>query len=143
MGHDDGTFKPDDAITRAEFVAMCVRFYELTDDVTTGSTNKFSDVASSHWAYSYINSAVAMDWIEGYSDGTFRPDNNITRAEVVTIVNRVTEREADTDYISDNLNELNSFSDVKDKSYWAYYDIFEAANEHKAMTVDGVEAWVE
>ena len=69
-----------------------------------------------------------MDWINGYADGTFRPDNKITRAEVVTIVNRVTERSADMDFIDENISDRLNFSDVKDKGYWAYYDILSAAN---------------
>ncbi len=64
-----------------------------------------------------------MDWIKGYADGSFKPDNNITRAEVVTIVNRVTDREADTEYVNKNLSSPNLFDDLTDKGYWAYYPI--------------------
>ena len=84
-----------------------------------------------------------MDWIKGYADGTFRPDNKITRAEVVTIVNRVTERNADEDFIDENISDLINFSDVKDKGYWAYYDIAETANTHDALIFDDAESWVE
>lgn len=83
-----------------------------------------------------------MDWINGYSDGSFCPDNNITRAEVVAIVNRVTDREADTEYVNKNLTNLNRFKDLTDKDYWAYYDITEAANAHKAVTNTNGETWV-
>lgn len=141
-GYDDGSFKPDASITRAEFVTMCVRFYSLFDKTTASKNNKFTDVSSSHWAYKFINSATAMDWINGYSDGSFRPDNNITRAEVVAIVNRVTEREADTEYVNKNLTSLNRFSDLTDIGYWAYYPIIEAANTHKTVTNADGETWV-
>ena len=141
-GYDDSTFKPEENITRAEFVTMCARFYNLFDKTIDGKSNKFTDIESSHWAYSFINSATAMDWIKGYADGTFKPDNNITRAEVVAIVNRVTEREADTEYVNKNLTNLNRFKDLTDKGYWAYYDITEAANAHKAVTNADGEIWV-
>ena len=141
-GYDDGTFKPDEQITRAEFVTMCARFYNLFDKTTDAKSNKFTDVASSHWAYKFINSATAMDWIQGYADGSFKPDNNITRAEVVAIVNRVTDREADTEYVNKNLSSLNRFDDLTDTGYWAYYPIIEAANTHKAVTNADGETWV-
>ena len=75
----------------------------------------------------------------GYDDGTFRPDNNITRAEVVTIVNRLLGREADEDYIADNLRKLNTFPDVT-KRHWAYYAVMEAANAHTAVLGEN-ESW--
>ena len=143
VGYDDGTFKPEEHITRAEFLTMCVRFYSLFDKVSSGNSNKFTDVSSSHWAYKFINNATAMDWIKGYADGTFKPDNNITRAEVVAIVNRVTDREADTEYVNKNLSSLNHFRDLMDKTYWAYYDIIEAANTHTAFDDSDGEIWVE
>ena len=141
-GYNDGTFRPEAQITRAEFVTMCVKFNNLTDTTKTSKSNNFKDAESSHWAYSFINSATAMNWITGYSDGTFRPDNNITRAEVVTIVNRVTGREADTDYINKNMSAVNTFTDLKDKAYWAYYEILEAANTHNIINGSNGETWV-
>lgn len=141
-GYNDGTFRPEAQITRAEFVTMCVKFYNLTGTVKTAKSNSFKDAESTHWAYSFINSATAIGWITGYSDGTFRPDNNITRAEVVTIVNRVTGREADTDYINKNMSTVNTFIDLKDKAYWAYYEILEAANTHNIVNGSKNEIWV-
>lgn len=141
-GYDDSTFKSEENITRAEFVTMCARFYNLFDKTTDAKSNKFTDVASPHWAYKFINSATAMDWIRGYADGSFKPDNNITRAEVVAIVNRVTDREADTEYVNKNLSSLNRFDDLTDTGYWAYYPIIEAANTHKAVTNADGEFWV-
>ncbi len=83
-----------------------------------------------------------MDWIKGYADGTFKPDSNITRAEVVAIVNRVTDREADTEYVNKNMSAVNKFTDLKDKSYWAFYEIMEASNTHNAVNDKDGEAWV-
>ena len=76
------------------------------------------------------------------ADNTFRPDNNITRAEVVAIVNRVTGRSADTEYINKNMSAVNVFTDLKDKSYWAFYEILEAANTHSVVTGNKGEVWV-
>ena len=142
-GYEDGTFKPDANITRSEFVVMCARLYALTGELPDGKANRFSDVKSSYWAYDEIRSAVAMDWIKGYTDSSFRGDNLITRSEAVTVVNRVTGRRADEDYINANIAKLGRFNDLRDKSYWAYYEIIEAANAHDAAIVDSVEAWIE
>ena len=79
---------------------MSLRFYALDAKTVAAKKNIFNDVPKSHWASGYIYSAVGMGWINGYSDSTFKPDSNITRAEVVTIVNRVTGRAADTEYIN-------------------------------------------
>lgn len=141
-GYSDGTFKPDEQITRAEFVTMCTRFYMMLGDVKSSGKNIFSDVLSSHWASKYIYSAVAMEWIKGYADGTFRPDENITRAEVVTIENRVTDRSADMEYINKNMSAVNKFADLKDKAYWAFYEIIEASNTHMAVICADGEVWV-
>ena len=141
-GYSDGSFRPDEQITRAEFVAMCTRFYQMFDNVSSSKKNIFNDVENSHWASGYIYAAVAIEWIKGYADGTFRPDNNITRAEVVTIVNRVTDRSADTEYVNKNMSAMNKFTDIKDKSYWAFYDIIEASNTHMVIVNTDVEAWV-
>lgn len=142
-GYEDGTFRPDAEITRAEFVAMAERAYSLFADVEDGNENIFTDIDSSHWAAEHIYTAIAMDWIKGYADGTFRPDNKITRAEVVTIVNRVTERNADENFIDENISDLLNFSDVKDKGYWGYYAIMEAANTHDALIFNEIENWTE
>ena len=132
-GYNDGTFRPEEQITRAEFVTMCMRFYDMFEDITVSDKNIFNDVPKSHWASGYIYNAIAMKWIEGYADGTFKPDSNITRAEVVAIVNRVLDRSADTEYVNKNISAVNKFTDLKDKSYWALYEILEAANTHMAV----------
>lgn len=142
-GYNDGTFKPDASVTRAEFVAMTVRYYDLFNDVNkTGNSVKYTDVASSYWAYSDIAFAKNIGWLNGYSDGSFRGDNDITRAEVVTVVNRATGRVADKEYVKDNFTKLNRFTDVTDSSMWYFFDVAEAANDHKAVTSENSEVWV-
>ena len=104
-GYDNNTFKPDENISRAEFVAMTVRFDALFNDVKKGSyTVKYTDVANNYWAYSDIAYAKHAGWLNGYADGTFKGDNAITRAEVVTVVNKATGRTADEGYINKNLS---------------------------------------
>ena len=93
IGYPDGSFKPDNAVTRAEFVVMAVRFgAEYNATIEVGSNNPFPDVQDDYWALPAINTASANGWLIGYPDGTFRGDNHITRAEVVTIINRILER---------------------------------------------------
>ena len=142
-GYNDGTFKPDASVTRAEFVAMTVRYYDLFNDVNkTGNSVKYTDVASSYWAYSDIAFAKNIGWLNGYSDGSFRGDNDITRAEVVTVINCATGRVADKEYVKDNFTKLNRFTDVTDSSMWYFFDVAEAANDHKAVTSENSEVWV-
>lgn len=89
-------------------------------------------MAPTYWAAKSINAAFASGWIKGYEDGTFRPLQNIQRAEVVAIVNRMLNRHADLEFVRAHLNdpEMHTFRDVQDPSYWAYGDIFEATNGH-------------
>ncbi len=142
-GYNDGTFKPDASVTRAEFVAMTVRYYDLFNDVNKKSnTVKYTDVASSYWAYSDIAFAKNIGWLNGYSDGSFRGDNDITRAEVVTVVNRATGRVADKEYVKDNFTKLNRFTDVTDSNMWYFFDVAESCNNHKAVTSANNEVWV-
>ncbi len=141
-GYEDDTFRPDNSVTRAEFVTMTVRFYDLFNNVkTVSNTKKYSDVSSKHWAIQLISFATEEKWLNGYADGTFKPDIFITRAEVVTVVNRATGRVADSSYINKNLEVLNKFTDLKNNSYWAFYDIMEAANDHKAVASTAGETW--
>ena len=142
-GYNDGSFKPDASVTRAEFVAMTVRYYDLFNDVNkTGNTVKYTDVASSYWAYSDIAFAKNIGWLNGYSDGSFRGDNDITRAEVVTVVNRATGRIADKEYVKDNFTKLNRFTDVTDSNMWYFFDVAESCNDHKAVSSANNEVWV-
>ncbi len=142
VGFDDGLFHGDEAITRAEFVAMTVRFFAAYGDGNAEIMEQyaeFNDVSDGYWAAEYIQDAAIHGWIVGYGDGTFRPGADITRAEVVTIVNRLLGREADEDYIADNYRRLVTFPDVSSR-HWAYYDVMESANAHTAVLTDP-ESW--
>ena len=141
-GYNDNSFKPDDSVTRAEFVAMAVRYYDIFNDVSKGSyTVNYTDLEKSYWAYSDIAYAKHIGWLNGYADGTFKGDNNITRAEVVTVVNKATGRTADESYIDKNISVLNKYTDLKNNSHWAYYSIYEASNSHKAVSGSNGEEW--
>ena len=141
-GKSKTIFAPDDAITRAEFTALAVRFFDVYGDGDAEIMEQykdFNDVSDGYWAAAYIKAAAKHGWINGYGDGSFRTDDEINRAEVVTIVNRLLGREADADYIADNLRKLNTFPDVNRK-HWAYYAVMEAANAHTAILGDS-ESW--
>lgn len=135
-GVGDGRFEPQRWITRAEFTAIAMRFAKLD----TSGSDIFPDVNREDWFYDQVVCAVQYGWINGYADGTFRPDNTITRAEVTAIANRMLGRSADQDYINDHQQELTQFTDVS-PYYWAYYDIMEAVNEHSSTKQNGVESW--
>ena len=142
-GYADNTFRPNDNVSRAEFVAMTVRFNSLFNDVKKGSyTVKYTDVATNYWAYSDVAYAKHAGWLNGYADGTFKGDNAITRAEVVTVVNRATGRKADESYITKNVSILNKFTDIRNNSMWYYTDVMEAANTHLANSSNDTETWV-
>ena len=142
-GYEDGTFRPDAPVTRAEFTTMTVRYYDLFNEVKyPANTTKYPDVTASYWAVRDISFATNEKWLNGYADSSFKPDNNITRAEVVTVVNRMTGRTADKEYINDNLSVLNKFTDLKDNKAWFFYDIMEAANTHKTVSNSENEIWV-
>ena len=141
-GKNKTIFAPDDAITRAEFTTMAVRFFDVYGDGDAEIMEQykdFNDVSDGYWAATYIKAAAKHGWINGYGDGSFRADDEINRAEVVTIVNRLLGREADEDYIADNLRKLNTFPDVSRK-HWAYYAVMEAANAHTAVLGEN-ESW--
>ena len=141
-GKSKTIFAPNDAITRAEFTTLAVRFFDVYGDGDAEIMEQyrdFNDVSDGYWAAAYIKAAAKHGWINGYGDGSFRADDEINRAEVVTIVNRLLGREADADYIADNLRKLNTFPDVSRK-HWAYYAVMEAANTHTAILGDS-ESW--
>ncbi len=141
-GKSKTIFAPNDAITRAEFTTLAVRFFDVYGDGDAEIMEQykdFNDVSDGYWAATYIKAAAKHGWINGYGDGSFRADDEINRAEVVTIVNRLLGREADADYIADNLRKLNTFPDVSRK-HWAYYAVMEAANAHTAILGDS-ESW--
>lgn len=141
-GKSKTIFAPDDAITRAEFTTLAVRFFDVYGDGDAEIMEQykdFNDVSDGYWAAAYIKAAAKHGWINGYGDGSFRADDEINRAEVVTIVNRLLGREADENYIADNLRKLNTFPDVT-KRHWAYYAVMEAANAHTAVLGES-ESW--
>ena len=112
-GYEDGTFRPGNPITRAEFIAMSYRFFDLIDE------------------------AGEVSGVEGYEDGTFRPDQSVTRAEVVKIINTKSNRLP----LSLPKNIINPFSDVG-ANHWAYTYIMEASTEHLYLRVNGIEEWI-
>ena len=134
-GYSDGSFRPDAPVTRAEFAAIASRFEKLTE-----GSKSFTDVPDTYWAARYINFAATRGWVTGYSDGTFKPENTITRAEVAAVTCRLLERSADQSYIRSHLKELRTFSDVTE-SHWAYWYAMEAANGHDYTKSGGSESW--
>ena len=135
-----GAFRPNEAITRAELAAMLAQFA----DAKPVKGVKFSDVSAEHWAYEAIAIAAKMGWIEGYPDGTFRPDATITRAEMMTLVNRALERvPSDEDHLLSKRVML-TFPDCKSGD-WFYIAVQEATNSHTyeraATEKNGDEQW--
>ena len=122
-GHNDGTFAPNAPITRAEFAAIAARF----DDKNTDTSSKFTDIAS-HWAKNEIGIAANKGWINGYPDGTFRPNQYITHAEAMTLVNRVLNRLPENG--SALLDSMIKWPDNSDASAWYYLAVQEATNSH-------------
>ncbi|MDY3923463.1 MAG: S-layer homology domain-containing protein, partial [Ezakiella sp.] len=136
-GYPDGTFKPHNSITRAEFASIASKY--ITDKKL--ATENFVDVPLNHWARDVISQVKAQGWITGYLDGTFKPDAPITRAEAVSIVNRMFNRHADRNFINENSFELKKFKDL-DFSHWAFYEIYEATNTHDFERIaDDLERW--
>ena len=134
-GYSDGTFRPNVPMTRAELTAVMSHFFEFAS-----GHNTFPDIAD-HWAYRYINSGFNRGWIYGYPDGTFKADNSITRAETVTIVNRVLNRHPNPATIDYHVT-FYLFSDLS-RHHWAYYQIMEAAIEHEfKYDAYGNEIWI-
>lgn len=122
-GYPDGTFRPNEPITRAEFAAIAARF----DESSRYGETRFTDVTG-HWAIREIAKAYNNGWIKGYPDNTFRPNRNITRAEAMTLINRVLNRAPETE--KDLLNNMNKWSDNMDVDAWYYLAVQEATNSH-------------
>ena len=128
----NGYFRPNEAITRAELAAMLANFTE-----TAGAANYFNDVSARYWAANAIAICAKLGWITGYPDGSFRPDKNVTRAELMAMINRATGRAPkSTDAF---LPGMKTWSDnTADK--WYYLDVQEATNSH-SYTVKDSEKW--
>ena len=128
----NGYFRPNEAITRAELAAMLAKFSE-----TTGAANYFNDVSAKYWAANAIAICAKLGWITGYPDGTFRPDRNVTRAELMAMINRATGRAPKS--ADAFLPGMKTWIDnTADK--WYYLDVQEATNSH-SYTVKGSETW--
>ena len=137
-GYPDGTFRPNAAITRAEFAAITARF----DNDGDKTAAKFSDIAT-HWAKDEISIAYNNGWITGYPDGTFGPQRDITRAETMTLVNRVLNRQPETE--DDLLPNMTVWTDNANPKAWYYLAVQEATNSHyyKFKTNSKYEKWTE
>ena len=131
-GTDEHTFEPDAPVTRAEFAVMAARFANL--DYEGG--NIFDDVPNGHWAYSYINAAANAGWVEGYPDGSFRPDKSISRAEVVRLVNGMINRNVTLDKLKE-LGVACPYNDLVE-NHWGYCDLMEATVPHSAEEWHGL-----
>ncbi|WP_217960144.1 isopeptide-forming domain-containing fimbrial protein [Acutalibacter muris] len=125
-GCRDGKFRPHEPITRAEFAAMASAFAELPP----AENAPFSDVSRSYWAYDDINSAAEAGWIVGYPDGSFRPENEISRAETITLINRLRNMSITAAELR-ALGVQNPYTDLSE-GYWAYGELIEATVKHNA-----------
>ena len=134
-GVGDNKFEPERSITRAEFTAMAMKFAVGGEE----GENIFSDVDENDWFYDAVVNSIQYGWIHGYGDGTFRPNNPITRAEVTAIVNNMLGRAADEDFVDEHADELTPFSDIE--KHWAYYHIVEATNDHDYTKPSSGENW--
>lgn len=133
QGYEDGSFKPDRKISRAEFASIVARYLNLTKTQEV----YFPDLASNHWAIDDIKKVVAAGIMKGYDDGNFGPQNPVTRAEAATIINRALNRHPDEEYIRGA--KIKTFSDIK--NHWAYYQIIEATYDHDYTIINGVEKY--
>ena len=138
-GDPAGTYRPGDPITRAEMAAIIARFGDFKEGGKT-----FSDI-SGHWAQKYIELAASNGWINGNPDGTFKPNNKITRAETVAMINRVLNRQTESNDDLLPVSQMTNWSDNMDTAKWYYRDMQEATNNHKAERVGTsiYEKWTE
>jgi hypothetical protein len=136
-GYENGEFRPNAPVTRAEMATMVSRYDSLKSD----SNNPFNDVSNEHWAYNYIISASVNNWIKGYPDSSFKPNGYATRAETATLVNRVLDRKIEVADISKA--DTMQYTDLLD-SHWGYAAIMEATHTHKYTRKENFfELWTE
>ena len=122
-GYEDGTFRPNAPITRAELATIISRFDQTFGTFETDA--EFPDITN-HWAEEYIKHSAARNWVVGYPDGTFRPDQNITRAETVTMVNRILRRAVNEDGLLDaHVDWIDNYGNS-----WYYLEMLESGNYH-------------
>ncbi len=138
-GYPDGTFRPNAGITRAEFAKIAVSFFDVNVDQTLGTN--FTDVAGA-WYTKYINLAVELNIVNGYADGTFRPNNLITRAEAMKIVNNTLRRTPHKDRLLPE-KDMITWPDNMDKNVWYYAVVQEATNSHDydRVSITDYEQW--
>ena len=129
-----GSFRPNEAITRAELAAMLAQFADIKS-----ATNSFNDVPAKHWAADEIAVCAKMGWINGYPDGSFRPDATITRAEMMAMINRALGRTPWSE--SDLLPGMKTWSDNANVGAWYYLDVQEATNGHTYTKSGDHETW--
>lgn len=135
QGRDSATFDPNAPITRAEFAAICARF----DTGKSSGSQTFSDIRG-HWAQDYIERAAELGWVKGFEDGTFRPNDCITRAQAMTMINRVLNRIPED--ASDLLPDMNVWPDCNPGD-WFYLAVQEATNSHNYKHKAGnYETWI-
>ena len=138
-GYPNGTFKPNESITRAEFAQMISGYVKNEKN----SSSDFQDVKD-HWAKDAIDKLYGNKNVSGYPDGSFKPNAKITRAEAVTILNSVFNRNTNKNSLNNvNTSSLNKFSDVSE-GFWAYYNILDAANTHdreRLNSTSEVDMW--
>ena len=135
-GYGDGTFLPNRTITRADFAKIATRFATLT-----GGKAQFSDVPAGHWAGGFIATAADYGWSGGYEDGTYRPNDFMTRAAAAKIINYMLGRAADREYVLSNRDTLVKYTDLTDPNVWYYFELVEASVAHDFTVTDGVEKW--
>lgn len=137
-GYEDGTFRPNSGITRAEFAKIAVSFFEYEG---IEAENVFTDVAHGSWYEDFVAAAAEIGLIEGYEDGSFRPESGITRAEACTIINRTLGRAPDKGHLLPE-SEMLTWPD-NPESAWYYAQIQEATNSHEYKWLGAIEQWLE
>lgn len=135
-GYSDGTFRPSEPVTRAEFIAMLCRVGEAG-----AGSGAFADVPKDSWYASAVAAAEEKGWVSGYPDGSFRPESPVTRAEAVVVLNRVLGRSADANALAQV--DFLLYIDVTPEDCWAFADIMEASISHGHSVRGGVESWVD
>ena len=135
-GYEDGTFRPNQPVSRAEFVVLLSRIHELE-----AGEKSFPDVPKTHWAYDAIAAAGAAGWINGYEDGTFRPNESVTRIEAVKMINNMLGWSCDRDFV-DNEKHLSGFEfEDLERGSWEYYEVMEATLSHNCIHENGKAIW--